>query len=100
MKKLHMGTMSYGWDAMDEIAHQIGIAFSDGQTGGQSNLSLVEGVLTSFLHQGRTQGSISAGMGIVTGRGRRDISSRVKDAVQALAVCHNVRAAIAHACPC
>jgi hypothetical protein len=26
--------LSYGWDAMDEIARQIGIAFSDGLTGG------------------------------------------------------------------
>ncbi|GHJ88639.1 hypothetical protein NliqN6_5041 [Naganishia liquefaciens] len=72
MKKLHMGTMSYGWDAMDEIARQIGIAFSDGLTGG------------------RAQGSFSAGMSSANGRGRRDISSRVRDAVQALAVCHNV----------
>jgi hypothetical protein len=27
MKKLHMGTMSYGFDSMDEVAHQLAIAF-------------------------------------------------------------------------
>jgi phospholipid-translocating ATPase len=34
MKKLHMGTMSYGSDAMDEIVHQLGVAFSDNSSGG------------------------------------------------------------------
>lgn len=27
LKKLHMGTISYGFDAMDEVAHQLAIAF-------------------------------------------------------------------------
>ncbi len=27
MKKLHMGTMSYGSDSMDEITHQLAVAF-------------------------------------------------------------------------
>lgn len=27
MKKLHMGTMSYGFDAMDEVAHHLAMAF-------------------------------------------------------------------------
>jgi phospholipid-translocating ATPase len=27
MKKLHMGTMSYGFDSMDEVAHQLAMAF-------------------------------------------------------------------------
>lgn len=27
MKKLHMGTMSYGFDSMDEVAHQLSMAF-------------------------------------------------------------------------
>lgn len=27
LKKLHMGTMSYGSDSMDEIAHQLAVAF-------------------------------------------------------------------------
>ncbi len=27
LKKLHMGTMSYGADSMDEVAHQLALAF-------------------------------------------------------------------------
>jgi hypothetical protein len=27
MKKLHMGTMSYVSDSMDEVAHQLAVAF-------------------------------------------------------------------------
>lgn len=34
MKKLHMGTMSYGSDSMDEVAHQLAVAFgSSGEHG-------------------------------------------------------------------
>ena len=29
MKKLHMGTMSYGFDSMDEVAHQLAMAFGE-----------------------------------------------------------------------
>jgi phospholipid-translocating ATPase len=29
MKKLHMGTMSYGFDSMDEVAHQLAVAFGE-----------------------------------------------------------------------
>jgi phospholipid-translocating ATPase len=27
MKKLHMGTMSFGADSMDEVAHQLATAY-------------------------------------------------------------------------
>jgi phospholipid-translocating ATPase len=27
MKKLHMGTMSFGHDTMDEVSHQLSTAF-------------------------------------------------------------------------
>ncbi len=27
MKKLHMGTVSYGFDSMDEVTHQLSMAF-------------------------------------------------------------------------
>ena len=30
MRKLHMGTVSYGYDSMDEIAHQLAMAFGTG----------------------------------------------------------------------
>lgn len=72
MKKLHMGTMSYGSDSMDEIAHQLALAF--GATGEQGHLR---------------QGSLATGAQLAV-RGRRDMSSRVKDVVLSLALCHNV----------
>lgn len=33
MKKLHMGTMSYGYDSMDEVAHQLSMAFNAADQG-------------------------------------------------------------------
>ncbi|KAJ7188382.1 protein transporter [Mycena filopes] len=70
MKKLHMGTMSYGFDSMDEVAHQLAVAFGAEKT-----------------HQRR--GSLATGAQLAT-RGRRDMSSRVRDVVLSLALCHNV----------
>ncbi|KAG0953609.1 hypothetical protein G6F29_002070 [Rhizopus arrhizus] len=59
LKKLHMGTMSYSSDTMDEI---------------QSHLATV------FCPQQDT----------LLAKGRRNISIRIKDIIQALALCHNV----------
>ncbi|KAJ6499413.1 hypothetical protein C8R45DRAFT_898489 [Mycena sanguinolenta] len=70
MKKLHMGTMSYGFDSMDEVAHQLAVAFGAEKT-----------------H--RKTGSLATGAQLAT-RGRRDMSSRVRDVVLSLALCHNV----------
>ncbi|KAH8114976.1 aminophospholipid-transporting P-type ATPase [Phellopilus nigrolimitatus] len=72
LKKLHMGTMSYGADSMDEVAHQLALAF--GLTAEQAALR---------------QGATPTGMQFAS-RGRRDMSSRVKDVVTSLALCHNV----------
>ncbi|KAG6833415.1 hypothetical protein H0H87_007400 [Tephrocybe sp. NHM501043] len=71
MKKLHMGTMSYGFDSMDEVAHQLEVAFGAGD------------------HAHMRQASLSTGAQLAT-RGRRDMSSRVRDVVLSLALCHNV----------
>ncbi|KAG6333074.1 hypothetical protein ID866_6016 [Astraeus odoratus] len=68
MKKLHMGTISYGFDSMDEVAHHLAIAFG--------------------AEHGR-QASLSTGAQLAT-RGRRDMSSRLHDVVLSLALCHNV----------
>ncbi|KAH9914070.1 aminophospholipid-transporting P-type ATPase [Epithele typhae] len=72
MRRLHMGTVSYGYDSMDEIAHQLAMAFGSGseQAHGRHN-SLQTGVQ-------------------IANRGRRDMSSRVHDVVLSLALCHNV----------
>ena len=33
MRKLHMGTVSYGYDSMDEVAHQLAVAFGNAEQG-------------------------------------------------------------------
>ncbi|KAI9498324.1 hypothetical protein BDB00DRAFT_867486 [Zychaea mexicana] len=69
LKKLHMGTMSYSLDTMDEIMSHLATAFADNESA-----------------------LIQTGPGVVgmSGKGRRNIASRVKEIVQALALCHNV----------
>jgi hypothetical protein len=50
LKKLHMGTMSYGSDAMDEIAHQLATAF--GATAEQRrHLYTLSSYFVDFDHQ-------------------------------------------------
>ena len=44
MKKLHMGTMSYGSDSMDEVAHQLGVAFGFSSDHGESGFHLFSGI--------------------------------------------------------
>lgn len=29
LKKLHMGTIVFGWDAMDEVTHMLSLALDD-----------------------------------------------------------------------
>ncbi|KAF8936726.1 putative aminophospholipid-translocase [Dissophora ornata] len=65
LKKLHMGTMSYSVDTMDVISSNLKTAYAPQPTG--------------------TDGPRVAGH-----RDRRGIPSRVREIVQALAVCHNV----------
>ncbi|ELU38737.1 phospholipid-translocating P-type ATPase, putative [Rhizoctonia solani AG-1 IA] len=74
MRKLHLGTISYGADAMDEVAHQLVVAFGSEHSTGRTS---------------KRQGSLVTGVQLAS-RGRRDISSRVRDVVLALALCHNV----------
>ncbi|KAI0744486.1 aminophospholipid-transporting P-type ATPase [Earliella scabrosa] len=73
MRKLHMGTVSYGYDSMDEVAHQLAMAFGSSSDQGHGR-----------------QNSIQTGVQMAT-RGRRDMSSRVHDVVLSLALCHNAR---------
>ncbi|KAG8927497.1 putative aminophospholipid-translocase [Tulasnella sp. 419] len=72
MKKLHMGTISYGFDSMDEVAHQLAIAFG--------------GSPESNVHR---QMTMPTGAQLAS-RGRRDMSSRLREVVMSLALCHNV----------
>ncbi|CAO1634426.1 unnamed protein product [Sympodiomycopsis kandeliae] len=97
LKKLHMGTMSYGWDSMDEVTNQLRTALAewrntlsqatrDAYSGGGS-----EGPLSPSQSLNGTTSFATAAMIAASVRGaRRDMSSRVKDVVFALALCHNV----------
>ncbi|KAL4753557.1 hypothetical protein BDW72DRAFT_201477 [Aspergillus terricola var. indicus] len=72
LKKIHVGTVSYANDAMEEVASYIRQSFA-----------------------GNTLTTAAAAFGIQAGLGaaprtRREIGSRVRDIVLALALCHNV----------
>jgi phospholipid-translocating ATPase len=70
LKKLHMGTLVFGFDSMDEVATIVASTLVEETTG-------------------RRQNSLMAG-GAFPARNRRDMNGRVRDAVLALATCHNV----------
>ena len=42
LKKLHMGTIVFGWDSMDEVTHMIQLALADGDQAGKSILRIVD----------------------------------------------------------
>ncbi|KAM0786043.1 hypothetical protein ACM66B_006856 [Microbotryomycetes sp. NB124-2] len=75
LKKLHLGTMSYAVDSMDEVAHQLATALGTAEL------------------ESRAVNTLATGVALAS-RGRRDMSSRVKDVVLALGLCHNVTPAI------
>ncbi|KAJ3089562.1 putative aminophospholipid-translocase [Quaeritorhiza haematococci] len=64
LKRLHMGTMSFGLDSMDEVRNHLRTAYAQGYD--------------THRHK-RT----------------RDMSTRVRDIAQALALCHNVTPVVA-----
>ena len=90
MKKLHLGTMSYGVDSMDEVAHQLATAL--GEKPAQGTLASLStcSVPRSCRVRSVRVGGLTTGVAIASSRGRRDMSSRVKDIVLALGLCHNV----------
>lgn len=81
LKKIHVGTVSYANEAMDEVASYVRQTFSISTTPeapGQSSL-----VTPSSM--GGDRSALA-----VTTRTRREIGSRVRDIILALALCHNV----------
>jgi phospholipid-translocating ATPase len=80
LKKIHVGTVSYANDAMDEVASYIRQGFSV--------TSLPDGRQPSLVTPSSAFG-VQAGLGTAT-RTRREIGGRVRDLVLALALCHNV----------
>ena len=81
LKKIHVGTVSYANEAMDEVRTYVRQGFSTGAANDATQtVSLVTPSSTYALNS--TGGS--------TTRTRREIGSRVRDLVLALALCHNV----------
>jgi phospholipid-translocating ATPase len=80
LKKIHVGTVSYANEAMEEVASYVKQSFSGADTKGGSSSALFT---PSTAHI--TQASVC-----VTTRTRREIGSRVRDLILALALCHNV----------
>ncbi|ERF69278.1 hypothetical protein EPUS_03982 [Endocarpon pusillum Z07020] len=81
LKKIHVGTVSYANEAMEEVASYVKQAFS-GQ-GLKSNVQPSRLFTPSSAHL--TQINTSS-----TTRTRREIGTRVRDLILALALCHNV----------
>ncbi|KAF2755652.1 phospholipid-translocating P-type ATPase-like protein [Pseudovirgaria hyperparasitica] len=75
MKKIHVGTVSYANEAMDEVSSYV----RQGLVGPNTE----QGVLV-------TPATVSTGPSTASTRARREISARVRDVVLALALCHNV----------
>lgn len=80
MKKIHVGTVSYANEAMDEVATYVRQGFHIQPTvdpSSQTTLVTPSSTISSNANVGAT-------------RTRREIGSRVRDVVLALALCHNV----------
>lgn len=76
MKKIHVGTVSYANEAMDEVTTYVKHGF--GGTSGADNTFVTP------------SSSYNTASGVTATRTRREIGSRVRDVVLALALCHNV----------
>lgn len=81
LKKIHVGTVSYANEAMDEVRTYVSQGFSTDVTNDPTQT-------VSFVTPSFTYASTSAG--VPATRTRREIGSRVRDLVLALALCHNV----------
>ncbi|XP_037661590.1 probable phospholipid-transporting ATPase IIB isoform X5 [Choloepus didactylus] len=74
-KRLHLGTVSYGTDTMDEIQNHVINSYSQMH-------SQASGNNTSSVPPRKTQTSAP--------KVRKSVSSRIHEAVKAVALCHNV----------
>ena len=81
LRKIHVGTVSYANEAMDEVMSYIRQGFSIGSSSDATQPS-------SLVTPSSTYNTASTGASIT--RTRREIGSRVRDLVLALALCHNV----------
>jgi phospholipid-translocating ATPase len=79
LKKIHVGTVSYANDAMEEVASYVKQAFANlGQEVTADDALFEPSKMLALTNPGAAT------------RTRREIGSRVRDLVLALALCHNV----------
>ena len=81
LKKIHVGTVSYANEAMDEVRSYVRQGFSAGISPDATQSISLFTPSSNYL---------SGSTGASTTRTRREIGSRVRDLVLALALCHNV----------
>lgn len=81
MKKIHVGTVSYANEAMDEVASYVKQGFSVPESTDSTQHPLLITPSSTFVASSTT---------MTATRTRREIGSRVRDVVLALAICHNV----------
>ncbi|KAK4467071.1 hypothetical protein QBC42DRAFT_335184 [Cladorrhinum samala] len=80
MKKIHVGTVSYANDAMDEVATYVRQGFHFAPS--------VDPAADTTLATPSSSHASAGNVGAT--RTRREIGARVRDVVMALALCHNV----------
>ncbi|KAL3303085.1 phospholipid-translocating p-type atpase [Colletotrichum asianum] len=80
MKKIHVGTVSYANEAMDEVNSYVKQAFHIQPTTDPSTRTALV----------TPSSQVSSSVNVGATRTRREIGSRVRDVVLALALCHNV----------
>ncbi|XP_019729725.1 putative phospholipid-transporting ATPase IIB isoform X1 [Hippocampus comes] len=73
-KRLHLGTVSYGTDTMDEIQSHVIQSYAQGPSSGSAGGS------AAASQKSQTPGP----------KVRKSVSSRIHEAVKAIALCHNV----------
>ena len=81
LKKIHVGTVSYANEAMDEVRSYVRQGFSAGVSPDATQSISLFTPSSNYL---------SGSTGASTTRTRREIGHRVRDLVLALALCHNV----------
>ncbi|MCJ1248349.1 putative aminophospholipid-translocase [Trapelia coarctata] len=81
LRKIHVGTVSYANEAMEEVASYIRQGFSNTSSADVHQPAMLV-TPSSLLSTASTSGTAT--------RTRREIGSRIRDVVLALALCHNV----------
>ncbi|XP_031441634.1 probable phospholipid-transporting ATPase IIB [Clupea harengus] len=86
-KRLHLGTVSYGTDTMDEIQNHIIQTYAPQPSGGGSSGTSGGGSTTSASGSTPPRGKAQQP---AAPKVRKSVSSRIHEAVKAIALCHNV----------